>query len=71
MICPKCNQNIENNDFCPFCGYTFSEKTTIIDNEEIEFDYLLIATGSSPKANMSATKQLFNFTLIIIINDNL
>lgn len=36
----------------------------VIDNEEIEFDYLLIATGSSPKANMSATKQLFNFTTL-------
>ena len=36
----------------------------VIDNEEIEFDYLLIATGSSPKAKFSATNQLFNFTTL-------
>ena len=34
----------------------------IINNEEIEFDYLLIATGSSSKAKTSVTNQLFNFT---------
>ena len=26
MICPRCNQNIENIDFCPFCGFEFSKE---------------------------------------------
>lgn len=34
----------------------------VLDNEEIEFDYLLIATGSCPSAEVSPTEQLFAFT---------
>ena len=59
MICPKCNQNIENNDFCPFCGYTFSEKITIIDNEEIEE---VEEITSSEKEDLSKNNNPFSFS---------
>ncbi|MBR1425305.1 DUF805 domain-containing protein [bacterium] len=26
MICPNCGQNIENNKFCPFCGFELSKE---------------------------------------------
>lgn len=34
----------------------------VVGNEEIEFDYLLIATGSRPTSEVSPTEQLFAFT---------
>lgn len=36
MICPKCGQNIEDNGFCPFCGFGISndnsKNLTELDN---------------------------------------
>ena len=38
MICPKCGQNIEDNKFCPFCGFGITEENSqnIIENEKLD-----------------------------------
>ena len=55
MICPKCGQNIEDNGFCPFCGFGIPEENSQNIIEKVKSDSEVMFNENENDTNEQST----------------